>query len=61
MFPNIERTRSQIMNHMKHIYTKKLDESSINYKVQSTYIECTLKKTKQPIPKQQFFVGLDVQ
>jgi hypothetical protein len=22
MFPNIKRTRSQIMNHMKHIYTK---------------------------------------
>ncbi len=26
MFPSIKRTRSQIMNHMKHIYTKNLND-----------------------------------
>jgi hypothetical protein len=57
MFPNIERAILQIMNHMKYIYTRNLDESSI-YKVQSSYIECTLKETKQPIPRQHFFVEL---
>jgi Zn-finger domain-containing protein len=51
-FPNIKKTRSQIMNHMKYIYTKKSYESSMSDKVQSSYIECTLKKIKQPIPKQ---------
>jgi hypothetical protein len=35
--------------------------TSINYKVQSSYIECTLKETKQPIPTQQIFMELDVQ
>jgi len=34
------------MNHIKYIYTTKLDETSINDKVQSSYNECTLKKTK---------------
>jgi hypothetical protein len=33
MFPNIKRTRSQIMNHMKYIYTKKSQEHFINDKV----------------------------
>ncbi len=43
------------------IYIKKSDESSINDNVQSSYSQCTLKETKQLIPKQQFFVELDVQ
>ncbi len=42
MFPNIKRTKSQIMNHMKHIYTKKSQESFINDKVQSSYVQCIL-------------------
>jgi hypothetical protein len=32
MFPNIKRTRSQIMNHMKYIYTQKSQEYYINDK-----------------------------
>ncbi len=32
MFPNIKRTRSQIMNHMKYIYSKKSQECFINDK-----------------------------
>jgi hypothetical protein len=39
---------------MKYICTKKSNESSINDKVQSSYIECTLQEIKQPIPKQWF-------
>jgi hypothetical protein len=46
---------------MKYIYTKKSNESSINDKVRSSYIECTLQEIKQPIPKQWFFVEHDVQ
>jgi hypothetical protein len=61
MFPNIKITRSQIMNHMKYIYTKKSNEFSINDKVQSSYSEFTLKETKQPIPKQWFLPKDDVQ
>jgi len=45
VFLNIKKTRSQ-MNQMKYIYTKKLDGSSINDKVQSSYNECTPKETK---------------
>jgi hypothetical protein len=48
------------MNHMKYIYTKKSYESSMSDKVQSSYIECTLKKIKQPIPKQWLFAKHDV-
>ncbi len=44
MFPNIQRTTSQIMNHMKYIYTKKSQENFINDKVQSSYVQCTLKE-----------------
>jgi hypothetical protein len=33
MFPNIKKTKSQIMNHMKCIYTKKSQEIFINDKV----------------------------
>jgi hypothetical protein len=44
MFPNIKRTRSQIMNHMKYIYiyiyTKKSQEFSINDKVQLSHVQC---------------------
>jgi hypothetical protein len=32
MFPNIKKTKSQIMNHMKSIYTKKSKEFFINDK-----------------------------
>jgi len=46
---------------MKYICTKKSNESSINDKVQSSYIDCTLQEIKQPIPKQWFFVKHDVQ
>jgi hypothetical protein len=44
MFPNIKRTKSQIMNHMKYISTKKSQEKIINDKVQSSYVQCTLEK-----------------
>jgi hypothetical protein len=50
MFPNIKITRSQIMNHMKYIYTKKSQEYFINDKVQSSYVQCILKEIKEPIP-----------
>jgi hypothetical protein len=43
------------------MYTKKKDESSINDKVQSSYSECTLNETKQPILEQWFFVEHDVE
>jgi hypothetical protein len=42
MFQNIKRTKSQIMDHMKYIYAKKSQESFINDKVQSSYVQCTL-------------------
>jgi hypothetical protein len=48
MFPNTKRTRSQIMNHMKYIYTKKSEEH-INDKVQSSYVQFTLEEIKEPI------------
>jgi uncharacterized protein YqkB len=38
MFPNIKKTRSQIMNHMKCIYIKKSKEIFINDKVQLSYV-----------------------
>jgi len=50
MFPNIKRTQSQIMNHMKYIYTKKSQEYFINDKVQSSYVQWTLKEIKELIP-----------
>jgi hypothetical protein len=43
------------------IYIKKLNESSIIDNVQSSYSQCTLKETKQLVPKQRFFVELNVQ
>jgi hypothetical protein len=49
MFPNIKRTRSQIMNHMKYIYTKKSQEHFINDKVQSSHVQCILEEIKEPI------------
>ncbi len=42
MFSNIKRTRSQIMNQMKYIYTKKPQKHFINDKIQSLYVQCTL-------------------
>jgi len=44
MFPNIKKTRSQIMNHMKYIYTKKSQIFFINEKIQSSYVQCNLKE-----------------
>jgi hypothetical protein len=44
MFPNIKKPRSQIMNHMKYIYTKKSQKSFINDKVQLSYVQCNLKE-----------------
>jgi hypothetical protein len=47
MFPNIKRTRSQIMNHMKYIYIyKKSQQFFINDKVQSSYVQCALEEIK---------------
>jgi hypothetical protein len=60
MFPNIKRTRSQIMNHMKYIYTKKSQEYFINDKVQLSYVQCILKEIKKLIPT-QLFTKHDVQ
>jgi hypothetical protein len=42
---------------MKYIYTQKLDEYSINEKVQSSYSECVPREPKQLNPKQRFFFG----
>jgi hypothetical protein len=53
MLPNIKRTRSQIMIHL-NIYTKKSQEYFINDKVQSSYVQCTLKKNKELIFTQFF-------
>jgi hypothetical protein len=61
MFSNIKRTRSQIMNHMKYIYTKKPQKYFINDKVQSLYVQCILEEIKRPIPTQQLFTKYDVQ
>ncbi len=52
MFPNIKRTRSQNMNHMEYVYTKKSQEYLINDKFQSSYVQCTFLKTKEPIVTQ---------
>jgi hypothetical protein len=38
MFPDIKKTRSQIMNHMKYIYTRKQQKYFINDKVQLSYV-----------------------
>jgi hypothetical protein len=61
MFPNIKKNK--ITNYESHEKYKniKSNESSINDKVQSSYSECILKETKQPILKQHFFVKHDVQ
>jgi hypothetical protein len=42
IFPNIEKTRPQIMNHMKYTFPWKPHEPFINDNVQSRieYIEC---------------------
>jgi len=61
MFPNIKRTKSQFMNHMKYIYTKKPQKYFINDKVQSSYVQCILKEIKGLIPTQQLFTTHDVQ
>jgi hypothetical protein len=67
MFPNIKKTRSQIMNHMKYIYiyihthTKKSQENFINDKVQSSYVQCTLKEIQIPILTQQLLAKHNVQ
>jgi hypothetical protein len=49
------------MNHMKYIYTKNSQESFINDKVRSSYVQCTLEEIEQPIPTQQFIAKHDVQ
>jgi hypothetical protein len=49
MFLDIERTRSQIMNHMKYMSIKKPHEYFINDKIQSSYVECISQDMKQPI------------
>jgi hypothetical protein len=49
MFSNIKKTRSQIMNHMKYIYTKNSQEYFINDKFQPSYVQCTLEEIKEPI------------
>ncbi len=54
MFPNIKKTKSQIMNDKKYMYIKKSQESFINDKVQSSYVQCTLEEIKQPIPNNIF-------
>jgi hypothetical protein len=46
MFPNIKRIISQIMNHMKYIYTKKSQFFFINDEIQSSYVQCTLEEIK---------------
>ncbi len=69
MFSNIKKTRSQIMNHMKYIYiyiyihthTKKSQEIFINDKVQSSYVQCTLKEIQIPILTQQLLAKHNVQ
>jgi hypothetical protein len=43
MFPNIKRTISQIMNHMKYIFTKKSQDFFINDKIQLSYVQCNIK------------------
>jgi hypothetical protein len=52
MFPNIKKTKSQITNHMKYVYTKKSQDFFINDKVQSSYVQCILEEIKEPIPTQ---------
>jgi hypothetical protein len=49
MFPHIQRTRFQIMNNMKYIFTRKPHESFINDKIESSYVGCTSQDMKQPI------------
>jgi hypothetical protein len=56
MFPSIKRTRSQIMNHKKYIYTKKSQKYFIDDKVHSSYVQCILKEIKEPILTQQLLV-----
>jgi len=47
------------MNHMKYIY--KSQKYFINDKVQSSYVQCTLKEIKEPILTQQLLAKHDVQ
>jgi len=49
MFLDIERTRFQIINHMKYISIKKPHESFINIKIQLSYVGCTSQNMKQLI------------
>jgi hypothetical protein len=46
---------------MKCINIKKSQEFFINDKIQSSYVQCTLKEIKEPIPTQQFLAKHDVQ
>jgi hypothetical protein len=49
IFSNITRARSQIMNYIKYIHSKKLCKHPTNDKVQSPYVRCSSKENKQPI------------
>jgi hypothetical protein len=49
IFSNITRARSQIMNYIKCIHSKKSHKHPTNDKVQSPYIRCSSKENKQPI------------
>jgi hypothetical protein len=49
MCPDIERTRSQIMNDMKYMSIKKPREYFINDKIQLSYVGCISQDMKQPI------------
>jgi hypothetical protein len=48
-------------SHEIYIYTKKSQENFINDKIQSSYVQCTLKEIQKPILTQQLLVKHDVQ
>jgi hypothetical protein len=57
MFPNINRKKSQIMNHMKYIYITRIFHNS---QCLLSYVQCILKEIKKPILT-QIFAKHDVQ
>jgi hypothetical protein len=58
MFPNIKRKKSKIMDHMKYIYIKKSQTYFINDKVQSSYVQCTLKEVKNQLSHNNFLQNM---
>ncbi len=46
------------MNHMKYMYTKKLEEIFINDKVQLSYVQCILEEINNQFPYNNFLQNM---